>query len=269
MDGAARFRDEYSYDRFWREVTRSRRHVLSPEAQEFLRVVTATCKERLFTVGTEQTFWRAQLGCRTEEREQNGVPYDEELPYCPQRMSPRAERAKEGRANAKGISCLYVATTKETAMSEVRPWVGALVSVAELQVVRTITIVDCSKLHNRRFSVLLNRTFDARTAMLSPLTPEQVHEAVWAAIDGAFSKPVADNTDNDVADYAPTQILAELFRSEGYDGVAYKSAFGENGYNVALFDLDCAKQVNGMLYKVQSIEVKFGDTPRSEYFIKV
>jgi hypothetical protein len=29
-----------------------------------------------------------------------------------------------------------------------------------------------------------------------------------------------------------------LFRSLGYDGVAYKSAFGEDGCNVAIFNID-------------------------------
>ncbi|MBD9455904.1 RES family NAD+ phosphorylase [Rhizobium sp. RHZ02] len=52
----------------------------------------------------------------------------------------------------------------------------------------------------------------------------------------AFSTP-ADRSD-DAAEYAPTQILAELFRSLGYDGVAYKSAFGEEGDNIAIFNID-------------------------------
>jgi hypothetical protein len=80
-------------------------------------------------------------------------------------------------------------------------------------------------------------------------------QIVWAAIDGAFAEPVT-RTD-DTADYAPTQIIAELFRSEGYDGVAYKSAFGEDGFNVALFDLNSAKQVDGELHRVTEIKLSF------------
>lgn len=230
-------------------------------------MVASTCKDRLFQVSTKKIFWRAQLGFCTEEREQDSVVYEEPVPYGRKRMKPRAEKATDGRANAKGIPCLYVSTTKETAMSEVRPWVGALVSVAQFQVTRPITIVDCSRLHGQYPNLaFLSRTFDGLTGTMSPLSPEQAHKAVWAAIDTGFSEPVTDS--DDVADYAPTQILAELFRSEGYDGVAYKSAFGENGFNVALFDLDSAKQLNGLLYKVESIQIKFGNDPCSEYFIK-
>src|SRR5204862_4209321 len=109
MEAGDQFKESESFARSRREVARHRRYVLSPEAQESLRVVAATCKERLFQVSTEQIFWRAQLGFDTDEREQDGVLYDEEVPYSPTRMKPQAERAKEGRANAKGIPCLYVA----------------------------------------------------------------------------------------------------------------------------------------------------------------
>jgi hypothetical protein len=222
-------------------------------------VVASTCKDRLLQVPTGKIFWRAQLGC-----EQDSVTYLEEVPYGQKRMKPRTERATEGRANAKGIPCLYVSTTKETAMSEVRPWVGALVSVAQFRLWRPITIVDCSKLHGQYINLaFLNRTFDEITGKYGP---EDVQKIVWAAIDTAFSEPVTDS--DDVADYAPTQILAELFSSEGYDGVAYKSAFGESGFNVALFDLDIAVQLNGLLYKVESVNFKFSDNPLSEYVIQ-
>lgn len=41
-------------------------------------------------------------------------------------MKPLSNSASEGRANPKGIPYLYVATDKETAMSEVRPSLGAI-----------------------------------------------------------------------------------------------------------------------------------------------
>jgi RES domain-containing protein len=133
-------------------------------------------------------------------------------------MKPLPLSAYEGRANPKGIPCLYLATTGETAMSEVRPWLGALVSVATFEVVRPLSVVDCSVLHDQYF----NLAFLERR-LLEPIPPEKVDQVVWAAIDGAFAEPVT-RTD-DTADYAATQTIAELFRSEGYDGVVYKSVF--------------------------------------------
>lgn len=79
-------------------------------------------------------------------------------------------------------------------------------------------------------------------------------KAVWIEIDNAFSRPVT--LSDDAADYVPTQILAELFRSEGYDAVIYKSQFGEKGYNIALFDPDAAEPVSCAPYQVKKITVE-------------
>jgi hypothetical protein len=174
------FTSSDSYGLFRREVTRRSRYVLSLDAREFLRVVAATCKDRLFPVSTTEIFWRAQRGFCTEEREQDSVVYEESVSYGRKRMKPRAEKAREGRANAKGIPCLYVSTTKETAMSEVRPWVGALVSVAQFQVARPMTIVDCSRLHGQYLNLaFLSRTFDGLTGTMSPLDPGCVKTRCW------------------------------------------------------------------------------------------
>ena len=48
-------------------------------------------------------------------------------------MKPLGGRATDGRANPRGIPCLYLATTKETAMSEVRPWIGSYVSAGQFE----------------------------------------------------------------------------------------------------------------------------------------
>jgi hypothetical protein len=210
-------------------------------------------------------FWRAQLGHSSGIVDQN-QGCEQDVVFPPSRMKPRPERALEGRANPKGIPCLYLSTTRDAAMSEVRPWVGALVSVGQFQIIRDLTIVDCSLLHGQYFSLAYgSRVFDALGGLSLP--PEADFEKiVWAAIDSAFSEPVTDS--DDTADYAATQTIAELFRREGYDGVAYKSAFGKDGYSVALFNLEDAQQVNGMLHRVKTVEYKFGEQPADEYFIR-
>ncbi len=62
---------------------------------------------------------------------------------------------------------------------------------------------------------------------------------------------------DDTAEYAPTQIIAERFKSEGYDGIYFRSALREKGYNVALFDLDSAKSFRLELHKVKTIQFEF------------
>lgn len=90
-------------------------------------------------------------------------------------------------------------------------------------------------------------------------------EAVWSSIDRAFAKPITRS--DDYADYVPTQIIAELFKREGLDGVAYKSNFGKNGYNIALFDLDAAALLNCTLYEVNKITM-VSEQVDNTYFVK-
>lgn len=172
--------------------------------------------------------------------------------YLPTRMKPRAERGREGRVSAKGIPCLYGATSPETAMAEVKPWLGAYVSVGLFETVRDLTIVDCSKYHAKHpLDFLLNQPLDDSHTP----SPQEIDEAVWTHIDHAFSEPVTES--DDLPDYIPTQILAELFKAQKYDGLAYKSKLTD-GYNVAFFDPGVAKQVYGSLHKVEAVRFQFG-----------
>ena len=78
---------------------------------------------------------------------------------------------------------------------------------------------------------------------------------MWTHIDRAFSQPTTSR--DDTADYVPTQMLAELFKTEGFDGISYKSAFGDDGYNIALFNLDDAELTSCRLHDVTSVEFSF------------
>jgi len=151
------------------------------------------------------------------------------------------DRAREGRLNAKGIPCLYLSTDLETAMSEVRPWIGSKLTVAQFQVLKDLEVVDCS---SDQISLLLD---DASR-------PRKWERAVWTGVNRAFSEPVSPS--DDIADYAPTQVLAESFREAGYAGVAYRSTLGQ-GVNIAVFDPALARVIRRMLFDVTSIQFGF------------
>jgi hypothetical protein len=148
--------------------------------------------------------------------------------------------------NAKGIPCLYLSTDHDTAMAESRPWIGSYVSVASFEVLRDLTVVDCSADSLRCFY-----------GKEPPLDKRE--EQVWGDINHAFSEPVARDADN-VADYAATQVLAEAFRFGGFDGLVYESKLGE-GKNVAIFDLTAARPISGYLFKVDSLSTVFSRQP--------
>jgi RES domain-containing protein len=230
-----------SFAEFKNEISRRSRYLRSAGGDRFLRAVADTSKRRLRTIPEAAVFWRAQIGHDWVVNSKIGTRT--RGPHSKTRMKPLEDRAYEGRVNPKGIPCLYFATTREVAMSEVRPWIGSVVSVGRFQTARELNVVDCSVYHNEAIP------------LVETPSVEVVEQIVWTHIDQAFSRPVtrSDNT----AEYAATQVLAEVFRSAGYDGIYYKSAFASEGYNVALFDLDCAHQIDSSIFTVRNAIYEF------------
>jgi hypothetical protein len=191
--------------------------------------------------------------------ERQGEEYEFEVPCAlsSERMMPKAELVGDGRVNPKGIPCLYLSDTSDTAMAEVRPWVGSDLSLAQFKVVRDLAIVDCSR-DKRVFSLWV---VDGKPEEPPPQKREQV---VWGDIGYAFSRPITP--DHPATEYVPTQILAEAFRAYGYDGIVYKSLLGD-GLNIALFECAAAELMNCGLYETTSVSFKFeqADNP---YFIR-
>ncbi len=228
------------YLKFSHSVRRKARYVWEDHTQKFLQTVIATIGKRQSRLPVGSIFWRAQQGDSWETISVQGEETEEQFPLPPARMTPLIHSAREGRANAKEIPCLYLSNDRDTAMSEVRPWIGSHVSVGQFKILRDLTLIDCSLEH--------------AVKPIYHCPPEMQERAVWSHIDHAFSKPVS--LEETTADYAPTQILAEAFRKNGYDGVFYKSLLG-SGFNIALFDVNAAEIVNCCLYKAASLTFAF------------
>jgi RES domain-containing protein len=204
--------------------------------ETFLADVADTAANRVTLVNAQTVLWRAQVG-HDEFEDDEGNYRISGLP--PERMLPLLYSASEGRINAKGIPCLYMATDRETAIAEVRPWRHTLVSIAVLETIRDSRLVDCSADRKPRL---------AKVGAPPPrLTPE---EAVWSQINEEFAAPVERSDSN--PDYVPTQILADVFRHHGYDGVIYASSVA-SGKNVALFDARGARLLACELHRVDDI----------------
>ncbi len=236
------FKSWRDYWTFAQSVRREFRYVRTSETEEFLRAVLATSIDRRVVIPAESLFWRAQSG---HDRRPMNSDSDEEIPcaHPRSRMKPIPGKAWDGRANPKGIPCLYLATTKETAMSEVRPWIGSYISAGQFRTRRDLTIINCTM--GEKAPLFFFGEPDAETQK----------NAVWAHINSAFAEPMTRS--DDLADYAPTQVLAEFFKHEGLDGIVYRSNFGERGFNIALFDPDVADLINCGLFKVKKMELAF------------
>ena len=244
-----------SYQRFAQGVRHGRRYVYEPIARAFLDTVSATLRDRDVEVPKGTILYRAQQGIDyADYTDESGTVIEgiEPVAFGAQRMKPLTTKAFEGRANATGIAVLYLAIAAETAIAEVRPWLGSELSVAQFRVLRDLKVIDLTRGHDKSSLDLMN------FAVLSgerEATPKEKEKAVWTDIDAAFSRPVMAH--GDTAEYVPTQILAELFASLGYEGLIYRSNFGDDGYNLALFDIDAAKAINAAPYRVTDVKVCF------------
>jgi hypothetical protein len=249
-----------SYHEFAQRVRHQRRYVWDDHVKGFIDTVIATLKDRDVTLKKGTILYRAQQGIdyisfrKDDPEEPSG--------YNAARMKPRPNRSTEGRANAVGASVLYLGTTEQNVISEIRPWVGAEVSVAQFRLKRKLRALDLSRGHGKSSMGMLLDHFVNGT----PLTPEQRETAVWIDIDNAFSRPLTKT--DDAADYVPTQILAEVFRNSGYDAIGYKSQFGEKGLNIVLFNPDDADVINCAPYQVTALEVSFKEIGNRWYRAK-
>lgn len=259
----AEFKSWQSFWRFEEAIIQRMRYVHDDESKEFLEGVRQTAVKRvnLLPLGTQ--LWRAQLGNDWEPTcindvwprisiaapvevlwESSGVladhpcPSGNPCPYGAARMKPLPESAIEGRANPKGIPVLYLATNSNTAIGEVRPWIGAYVSVGLFCTHREVRLVDCTTGPLRFIHIGREPPVDKR------------EELVWTCIGDAFARPITPN--DAVADYAATQTIAELLHADGYDGIRYRSSLG-NGHNIALFDVDAADPTEGHLFQVENV----------------
>ena len=135
------------------------------------------------------------------------------------------------RANYRYIPYLYCATRPYLSVVEVRPRLGARVSVARIRVNERLQLLDFS-LQNY------------------PKGMKPVKINLFHALSQLYSKPVTE--DDDTLDYIPTQYIAEFVKRIGYDGIVFKSSLynDENSVNVVIFSFDKCEAVGSVFYDV-------------------
>lgn len=140
---------------------------------------------------------------------------------------PPPSRATPGRMNAHGVSVFYGSTSKETAVTEVRPPIEGWVAVVRFDIVRPIRLLDIASMQ----SVLTHS---------SPLgdgfVAEIEHAAFLKHLGNRIAKPVSFDDKED--EYRATQALCEFFehnRNPRLDGIVFPSMLHREGKNIVLF----------------------------------
>lgn len=158
--------------------------------------------------------------------------------------APPPNKARPGRANKQREVVLYVADQEKTAVAEVRPARGNLVSVVEICTVQDLRLID---LH-------------APIRPSNPFVDEvPAYELEIEHLLRGFAEELATpllHTD-DYREYRPSQRLADLIRKRGYDGIRYPSAMNPGGSNVVIFDPKMAEIGSSRLIEVSDINIVY------------
>jgi hypothetical protein len=160
---------------------------------------------------------------------------------------PPKDRVSNGRANPKGVAYFYAASHEKTAISEVRPFVGAIVTVAEFEVLGPIGLVDLRN-PRRTASPFAFLSGDGDLVHLYRDMP------FLTLLGNELSKPFGPH----VADleYLPSQYLCEFIKHSRFDGVIYRSSLAE-GDNYAIFQEDKLKLRSISSHTVTAIDVAY------------
>ena len=237
------FRSWRIYHDFARKVKHYRRYWFDDETRKFLNSLISTIEEdqNIILQAGDNRLVRARIGhdWRYSDQIEGEVP----APFPPEQMKPYEGMQTEGRANPRGMPYLYLSTSVEAVIGEVRPWVGAYVTVAKFAVTRPLKLINLHPGTSRPASRLYLREPDA----------EEKRLAVWDSIDRAFSLP--QSRSDDLSDYIPTQVVAEVFKSNGYDGIVYRSAFDQESHNICLFYLNAADPTGSTLHEITNMVI--------------
>ncbi|MDT0016377.1 RES family NAD+ phosphorylase [Listeria swaminathanii] len=158
--------------------------------------------------------------------------------------APPNEKAGNGRANTKGIPCLYLADSKDTSAKEIRAGLHDKITIGMFSLNKKIKIIDLVNIDKvSPFSI-----GDAKA--------HYVNKNHLKRIGAELSKTLRNNSSD--LEYLPTQYVADFIKSLGYDGIKFKSTLHPTGHNLAIFDVDSflCKKVNS--YKIDSLSVTFG-----------
>lgn len=245
------FKSWRSYQSFSRYIKNKNRFFLDDEQKYFINEVIETAKQYEQIIEKDSVVCRAQLGhdYRTEyQHDEDGnivVEYEVPAPYKKERMVPLATKAKQGRINPTGIPVFYCSNKNKIALSECRPWVGSILTLAKFKLVKELNVLNIA-------SIDTNNSF----YFSEPDNEEKIRKNL-SDINKAYSKPIVLDDTSDM--YAPTQVISEYFRNNGYDGIVYRSVFSEDdeSYNIAIFDLSSVELLTRTLYNCDMLEHEY------------
>jgi len=138
---------------------------------------------------------------------------------------------------------LYLGSIPYTALAEIRPHPGHYVSIGGFTILKDLKVAD----------------FDPDISLFSQNEERLEMYEIVQTFDQLMSTPV---TPDDTVSYLITQLLAEVLKARGYDGVQFRSSVSE-GHNLCVFDTSNAAFLDGhsTVRSIESVSYKAPEVP--------
>ena len=167
-----------------------------------------------------------------------------EIPFKITEMEkPDKKLASNERANPIGIPYLYVASSIQTAISEVRGSKGEVVTIAQFNLISQLELADLRDPKNTISPFELNE--DIELELIYKNMPFLI------LLGNELSKPIIPRESN--LEYLPSQYLCELLKHIGFHGIIYKSSVSD-GNNYVIFSDDKLRAVKTFQYQITDIK---------------
>lgn len=163
--------------------------------------------------------------------------------------APPIENTSDGRANAKGIRCLYLGDSPETTIYEVRAGVYDYVTVGKFILKEDIIIVDLKMINQ------ISPFIEGLDCKEHAINKEHLNK-----INDEMGK-VMRRSDS-ILDYVPTQYITDFIKSvehagkNEYSGIEYKSVMHDGGYNLAIFEPELFECIGTDIYKIDTVDYR-------------
>ena len=184
------------------------------EISKMLSIYVDSCQK-------DSEFFRARIGYQDEER----VHYNSEvetktiyIPYSGDKIgAPPPNIVGTGRINRPGVSYLYCATDEYTAISEIRPHPGDVVSIGKFLTGENLKIFDLTETQFLNYFESDKKIKDFKilntfTELLQKVIPPSKRD-----------------------EYNITQLIADCIRKLDFAGILFPSSVG-NGDNLVIFN---------------------------------
>jgi RES domain-containing protein len=188
--------------------------------EEIIKILKKYVQNCSRTVNKGQAFFRARIGFEDKKRSILGG-FEGEMVFVPYSHSkigaPPPSLAGFGRINRAGVSYLYCASDKYTAISEIRPHPGDVVSIGKFLLNKDCLIFDLTEsqflnFYNSDEKLDAFKQLNTITELLQKVIPPSERQA-----------------------YNITQLIADCIRKLDFEGILFPSSVGQ-GHNLVMFN---------------------------------